>query len=727
MSEPVGPTVAAEKGKAGAKAKPRAKGKKGRPKKKRTVTEADLIEFLLSTELLAGLPEETLVELAAGKVEFVEADAEEDVLKLEAGRAHAAPLLVVVKGELKVRGKSNGSWSLLNIVPRGELFFDKTVDPDGSSELTVTAMQPTEILKLAYEDANALLQADPSFKDRFMEILQGAAARKQDYFESETLAEISEFLGEHRLIGIQRLKVKRLDKCIDCDGCFEACANRHGVSRLGDYKAKHGLIGIPYNCHNCESPGCIPRCKFGHIGYTPEGEIQISDDCTGCTQCFRGCSYGSITMVPLDAMPEGYLHRSEGAKGKQVARKCDDCSGFQDQACISACPTGAIFQVSSRELGDYLSIFVTPGKAGGTVAALEQLAGSVSVEEAPWKGWRPIFMAFVAVISSILLWESVGRGWFQGITERWFSFSSTLYHLDLRAAAPVTGPDALRPGNQLSLLLGYLGAFAMILSQLYRVRRSVGYRMGSMRIWMEFHIYCGYLGGIFILFHALKPHWTFFANRWFFIAFVPMVVAILTGALGRYASDLLKTAGGGDLDKEQIDEEIKKVDKEVGGLIKTPQIFESTVKGATQIGMLNVDDLQALENAAALKRGMEATRRQGADGPGTDAGRLQRWLWTGKAQVAALGGRLKTRKAFKALRQDVMKMPGLAATERRQLIDLLKRRIDLEQSRHGFTGLSTLTSAWRLVHTSASYLMFATMMVHVVYEWIWLGKRALGP
>ena len=716
-------------------AKPRPKkkaaGKKKRGKKKRTLTEADLIEALLSTDLLSGLPEAALVDLAS-KTKHHDLDAEDPLPLAPAPRNEPSPVFVVLKGELKVRTKAGEEWRMANVVPRGEFFFDRAVDPGGETPIELSAIQPTEVLEVPYADANSLLYKDPGFKDQFMVVLQAAAARKQDFFESETVAEITSFLGEHRLLGLQRLKVKRLDKCIDCDGCFEACAQRHGVSRLGDYKAKHGLIGVPYNCHNCESPGCIPRCKFGHIGYSASGEIQISDDCTGCTQCFRGCSYGSITMVPLDAMPTGYLNRSEGAKGKQVARKCDDCTGFTDQACISACPTGAIFQVSSTEMADYLSVFVSPSaKAGGTAAQLANIGGAVSVEKEPWAGWRYLFMAGITLISALLGWEAIGRGWLQDLTSKWFSFSSTLYQLDLRSAQPETGDFALRPGNPFSLLLGYLGAYAMILSQLYRVRRSVGPRMGSMRGWMEFHIYCGYLGGVFILFHALKPAWSFFWNRWFLIAFIPMCIAIATGVLGRYAWRLTgRSTSGEERKPEEIEAALAEVDRRIETIVKTPEGFNQAVSGATMVAQIDVASMQSFETAAKVKQGLKAVQSiapKVADALGDDEGRLGKAWWAMRALWATLRTRLAGRKAMKQLKADVAGMSGLSAPDKRALLEALGQRVELERSRSGFDVFDKLQSSWKFVHTSASYLMFATMMIHVVYEWYFLGRRAFRP
>ncbi len=719
--------------KAKARKKPAGNKKKKRGKKKRTLTEADLIEALLSVELLADLPEASLVELA-GAVKHHDLDPEDKVGLPAAPRAEPASLFVVLKGELKIRAQAGGEWKLANIVPRGEFFFDRAVDPTGGQTLELTAIQPTQALELPYANANSLLTADPAFKDRFMSVLQAATARKQDFFEADSVAEIAGFLGEHRLMGLQRLKAKRLDKCIDCDGCFEACAQRHGVSRIGDYKAKFGLVGVPYNCHNCESPGCVPKCKFGHIGYADSGEIQISDDCTGCTQCFRGCSYGSITMVPLDAMPEGYLSRSEGAKGKQVARKCDDCSGFQDQACISACPTGAIFQVSSTELADYLSIFVKPDeRAEGTAAQLANIGGAVSVEKPPWGGWRYLFMAGVTLVSLILAWEALGRGWFQDLTAKWFSFTAALYQLDIRSAQPETGEYALRPGNPFSLLVGYLGAYAMILSQLYRVRRSVGPRMGSMRVWMEFHIHCGYLGGIFILFHALKPAWSFFWNRWFLIAFVPMCIAIATGVLGRYAWRLTggsKSESGEGRTPEQIDAALAEVDRRIETIVKTPDGFNQAVSGATMVARIDVDSLQQFENAARVKEGLKAVKGVAPAVPGAledDGTRLGKAWWAIRALRASLKARFAGRKAMRKLKADVQGMANLTAPDKKALLEALAERVELERSRSGFDVFDKLQNSWMVIHTSASYLMFATMMIHVVYEWIFLGKRAFRP
>ena len=65
----------------------------------------------------------------------------------------------------------------------------------------------------------------------------------------------------------------------------------------------------------------------------------IDDNCIGCTMCSKG-SFGSIRMHPIAEldMEKYFPNRSPDAKGKAIAQKCDNCTGYEDKACISACP-----------------------------------------------------------------------------------------------------------------------------------------------------------------------------------------------------------------------------------------------------------------------------------------------------------------------------------------------------------------------------------------------------
>src|SRR5687767_15961394 len=38
------------------------------------------------------------------------------------------------------------------------------------------------------------------------------------------------------------------------------------------------------------------------------------------------------------------------AKARRIANKCDHCAAYGDQACVSACPTGSLIEVSAYDL-----------------------------------------------------------------------------------------------------------------------------------------------------------------------------------------------------------------------------------------------------------------------------------------------------------------------------------------------------------------------------------------
>ncbi len=738
---------------------PAGEKRKKRKKKAKVVSEAELMELFLGNELLSSLPEATLKELAAGQAKYSDVAPGEDYLTLKAGRTDKAPLVVILKGSMKLLSPTGDGHTVLNLFTSDEVFFDKAFDPDAALDLTLQAVQPCKLVQIPYERANAILKSDPGFKERFTAVLQAATERKQQLFDDPDVRPIAEFIGEQGLVGIQRLKVKRLDKCIDCDACFEACAERRGVSRLGDYQSTFQKIGIPYNCHNCTSPACIEACRFNHIKLVA-GELVISDDCAGCSQCAKACPYDAITMLPLDVVPEGYLQRSPNAKGKRIAFKCDNCIDYEDQACISACPTGAIFQLSSKNVTDYLSIFALK-----STKALEKLGweGVIEVEKAPWVGWKVLFFTALILVTLLVGYESAGRmylyksradtvvdalvdagverevaeqlvdengpevfhkirrdpdilveqaelsrskaekvskkfkamkqpPWDATWRTKYYSLTATLYHLGLRSIPPEKGgPNYMRPGNHLSLLLGYLGALMMILAQLYTVRRAIGASMGSMRTWLDFHIYAGYLGGSLVFFHATYK----FHGFVFWLSFVPMLIAIVTGILGRYVYFLIpRSATGRAMDSEELMRKLKDLNARIEEVLAQGRKGRVAAARAREQGLLDLPEQAETERA---------------------------W-W--RTLLRSFGAGMKRRSRAKKLTAALRELGGLKGKAAKQLAELVDERTRLESAAAHLSSLELLTGSWRQVHIWASYLMFATMLIHTFYAWIFMGKKA---
>jgi CRP-like cAMP-binding protein/Fe-S-cluster-containing hydrogenase component 2 len=263
--------------------------------------------------------------------------------------------------------------------------------------VTVTAITRTRVAEIPR-------QALVSFFAHYPEVGQRFQVRLREYHESalvtgalgqpvedeETLAGLD---GLHALVGDgvvegTEVLVIDLDKCIHCSECEEACARRHGHSRMNRKGMVVGNISIATACRQCQDPVCM-LCSRAGIARMPGGEVYITESCIGCGICAERCPYDNISIVPLDDGPGRGEEEQEDAlfqrisrffregsgreRGrrmlpmtpasalrphdphaphdglaemrKKIAIKCDLCAGYDNQACVQACPMGAAMRV----------------------------------------------------------------------------------------------------------------------------------------------------------------------------------------------------------------------------------------------------------------------------------------------------------------------------------------------------------------------------------------------
>lgn len=132
-----------------------------------------------------------------------------------------------------------------------------------------------------------------------------------------------------------------LSRCTGCGACAVACRIENdlpqGLSwrRVVSVNLPRWEGGPTYHlslaCHHCEHPPCAEACPTGALTKRPDGVVSLASRlCIGCQYCSMAC--------PFDA-PAYY--REAG-----VMTKCTLCShlleGFQDPACVEACPTRAL-------------------------------------------------------------------------------------------------------------------------------------------------------------------------------------------------------------------------------------------------------------------------------------------------------------------------------------------------------------------------------------------------
>jgi hypothetical protein len=87
------------------------------------------------------------------------------------------------------------------------------------------------------------------------------------------------------------------------------------------------------------------------------------------------------------------------------------------------------------------------------------------------------------------------------------------------------------PGYPLSYFLGWLGFGIMCVTNFYILRKRFHFMkgLGKLSGWLEFHIFCGMLGPILIIFHS-----NFKVEGLVSISFWSMIISSTSGIVGRY-------------------------------------------------------------------------------------------------------------------------------------------------------------------------------------------------
>jgi len=155
----------------------------------------------------------------------------------------------------------------------------------------------------------------------------------------------------------------RVDKCIGCARCVDACKQENGVPKepfffrtwverytikadgevivrnvdprlatgrdTGERETVRSFF-VPKLCNQCDHPPCVQVCPVGATFKTADGVILVDDKrCIGCRYCIQACPYGAR-----------YLHPET-----HTADKCTFCyhritKGLLP-ACVEVCPTQA--------------------------------------------------------------------------------------------------------------------------------------------------------------------------------------------------------------------------------------------------------------------------------------------------------------------------------------------------------------------------------------------------
>lgn len=111
---------------------------------------------------------------------------------------------------------------------------------------------------------------------------------------------------------------------------------------------------------------------------------------------------------------------------------------------------------------------------------------------------------------------------------------------------------ALKPGGSRGHLYGVIGSSLMVIMLVYSLRKRMRIlrRLGKLRDWLDFHIFCGVVGPLLVVLHS-----SFKVQGLVALSFWSMIAVALSGVLGRYLYlQIPRTRAGDELGLAEVEE-----------------------------------------------------------------------------------------------------------------------------------------------------------------------------
>jgi Fe-S-cluster-containing hydrogenase component 2 len=636
-------------------------------------------------------------------------------------KAAVAAAAAAKNGEIKLdkkeRKRRNQVGPLIRVAEQNLATFEEgdvvetAVGSDNHATLAVYSVTPATVIRIARGRVDLWKRIYPFMADRFRRA--GASARARVEATDGAKSAVADFFIRHGLSVSMTLRVRKIDACIECKACEKACEDRYGVKRLSINGRILGNLDFVDACHTCTDQRCIDPCNFDAISFDAQRkEVLIKEDaCTGCTLCATACPYNAIEMHELDETPllqirlnkEGKLAFGDGtprkAKLRRMASKCDHCAFYEDQACVTACPTGALLEIlpsdAVTQMPDAARVSARAGHDRSVAIDINNLneskafvKGGLEVPElgrarAPRKKL------------SLPMWWTLGIGSLllacTEIALRWWAPKFSLAYLMATLVDGIDPDLALsridyRPGCELAVNFGYVGTGLMITGMAYVWRRRFAFmrNWGSLRAWFDWHVLTGVVGPLFILLHSVAK-----LDNWVSLGFWSMVITVLSGLLGRYlTTNLPEMASTAAVETLDIDRKLAEMRGRQPGVRVADVWYE-----AYQRRLANFD------------------RRLGDKAERTFFGAL-RTFWFVMRDDLMRG--IRYRRLGRELRKTVR---GKGARKvRRQAQKLAYRLSLLERRRVLLPRLEPLFNQWKAVHIPMAVVLTLIATVHIVIE-----------
>jgi len=165
-----------------------------------------------------------------------------------------------------------------------------------------------------------------------------------------------------------------------------------------------------------------------------------------------------------------------------------------------------------------------------------------------------------------------------------------------------------RPAGTWGLSLGVVGTVLMLLLLLYSVRKRFRFlrRLGFLSTWLNYHIFCGIFGPLFILLHT-----SFKLGGLVAVSFWSMVAVALSGVLGRYLySQIPRSSLGNELDEAETLAKSRKLAQDIAQKREDLPLIGSLLNELTQFDRKARGIMGLIKNAIGLHSKMGSVHRK---------------------------------------------------------------------------------------------------------------------
>jgi len=279
-----------------------------------------------------------------------------------------------------------------------------------------------------------------------------------------------------------------------------------------------------------------------------------------------------------------------------------------------------------------------------------------------------VLLTFLYLIAfSAIVWY-LYQGWDFYFT----TFAERPHHTDYRM---------LKPGSFRSHGFGILGSFMMVLLLIYSLRKRTRILgdTGSMKNWLNFHIFLGTMGPLFIILHS-----TFKLNGIVAVSFWSMIAVALSGVLGRFLYlQIPHTLLGNEMSMKDVES------------VQQNLIIEINSAYPSNPGMLD-----------KYEKKLSGTN---SNGQGVIT-----------LLFVVIFQDLMTRLRSHKVKSQMVKELEIPKQRASELVELLKRKVQMERRIHLWNGIHQLFHYWHIFHKPFAVIMYLIMIVHIAVS-AWLG------